>query len=78
VFGAGWAGQAVRSCDPVEVIRVWRQNLIIVALLALGIYGFVMLVRTMTRQLTRKTDRRAEDMYDEFGSARKEKDRWPV
>jgi hypothetical protein len=38
----------------------------------------VLLVRTMTRQLTRRTDRRAEDMYDEFGSARKEKDRWPV
>jgi hypothetical protein len=57
---------------------VWWQYLIIVALFVLGIYGFVMLVRTMTRQLTRKTDRRAEDMYDEFGSARKEKDRWPV
>jgi flagellar biosynthesis/type III secretory pathway M-ring protein FliF/YscJ len=62
----------------VEVITVWWQYIIIVALLALGIYGFVVLVRTMTRQLTRKTDRRAEDMYDEFDSARKEKDRWPV
>jgi len=57
---------------------VWWQDLIIVALFALGIYGFVMLVRTMTRQLTRKTDRRAEDLYDQFGSPRKEKDRWPV
>ena len=52
---------------------MWWQFLIIVALLALGIYGFVVFVRTMTRQLTRKTDRRAEDMYDEFGSARKKK-----
>ena len=57
---------------------MWWQDIIIVALFALGICSFVMLVRTMTRHLTRKTDRRAEDMYDEFGSARKEKDRWPV
>jgi hypothetical protein len=71
-------GQPVRSCNPIEVIRVWWQDIIIVALFALGIYGFVMLVRAMTRNLTRKTDRRAEDMYDEFDSARKEKDRWPV
>jgi len=78
VFGAGWTGQASRSCRPIGVIRVWWQFLIIVALLALGIYGFVVFVRTMTRQLTRKTDRRAEDMYDEFGSARKDKDRWPI
>jgi hypothetical protein len=55
------------------VISVWWQDIIIVALFALGIYGFVMLVRAMTRHLTRKTDRRAEDMYDEFGSARKKK-----
>ena len=52
--------------------------IIMVALLALGINGFVVLVRTMTRQPTRRTDRRAEDMYDGFGSARKEKDRWPI
>ena len=78
VFSAGWTGQAPRRCSLVEVITVWWQYIIVVALLALGIYGFVVLVRTMTRQLTRKTDRRAEDMYDEFGSARKEKDRWPI
>lgn len=47
--------------------------IIMVALLALGINGFVVPVRTMTRQLARKTDRRAEDMYNEFGSARKER-----
>jgi hypothetical protein len=61
-----------------EVITVWWQYIVIVAVLALGIYGFVVFVRYMTQQMTRKTDRRAEDMYDEFGSARKEKDRWPI
>jgi hypothetical protein len=45
---------------------------------AAGIYGFVVFVRHMTQQVTRETDRRAEDMYDEFGSTRKEKDRWPI
>ena len=61
-----------------EVITVWWQYIIIVAVLALGIYGFVVFVRYMTQQMTRKTDRKAEDMYDEFGSARKEKNRWPI
>jgi hypothetical protein len=74
----GLEGKNAKKTHPVEVITVWWQYIIIAALLALGIYGFVVLVRTMTRQLTRKTDRRAEDMYDEFDSARKEKDRWPI
>jgi hypothetical protein len=60
------------------VIKVWWQYIIIVAVIALGIYGFVVFARYMTQQMTRKTDRRAEDMYDEFGSARKEKGRWPI
>jgi hypothetical protein len=83
-FGAGLAGQspragrAVSERKPGEVIAVWWQYIIIMALIALGIYGFVALVRCMTQQMSRKTDRRAEDMYDEFGSARKEKDRWPI
>lgn len=61
-----------------RVITVWWQYIIIVALLAAGAYGFVVLVRYMTQQMTRKTDRRAEDMYDEFSADRKEKDRWPI
>jgi hypothetical protein len=32
----------------------------------------------MTQQVTRETDRRAEDVYSEFDSARKAKDRWPI
>ena len=57
---------------------MWWLDIIIVALLAAGVYGFVVLVRHMTQQMTRKTDRRAEDIYDEFSSARKDKDRWPI
>jgi len=69
------------SCSkeqPDEVITVWWQYIAIPALLAAGIYGFVVLVRHMTQQVTRETGRRAEDMYDEFDSNRKEKDRWPI
>ena len=57
---------------------MWWQYIVIVALLAAGIYGFVVLTRHMTQHMTRKTDRRAEDMYEEFSSARKDKDRWPI
>lgn len=57
---------------------MWWQYIAIPVLLAAGIYGFVVFVRHMTQQMTRETGRRAEDMYDEFGSARKEKDRWPI
>ena len=78
VFGTGWAGQPLRRRSPVEVIAVWWQDIIGVAVIALGIYGFVVLARYTTQQMTRKTDRTAEDMYDEFDSARKEKDRWPI
>jgi hypothetical protein len=60
------------------VITVWWQYIAIPALLAAGIYGFVVLVRHMTQQVTRETDRRAEDVYSEFDSARKAKDRWPI
>ena len=73
------AGQgSFHKKQPDEVITVWWQYIAIPALLAAGIYGFVVLVRHMTQQVTRETDRRAEDMYAEFDSARKEKDRWPI
>jgi hypothetical protein len=60
------------------VIAVWWQYIIIVAVIVAGIYGFVVLARYMTQQMTRKTERRAEDMYDEFSSNRKDKDRYSV
>ena len=57
---------------------MWWQYIIIVAVIALGIYGFVAFTRYMTQQMTRKTDRRAEDMYGGFSSARKVKGRPPI
>jgi hypothetical protein len=78
VFATGWAGMPLRRHSPVEVITAWWQYIIVVAVLALGVYGFVVLAGYMTQQMSRKTDRRAEDMYREFDSARNKKDRWPI
>jgi hypothetical protein len=38
----------------------------VVALLIFGAYGFCSIVGFETRWLTRKTDRRAEDLYDRY------------
>ena len=48
---------------------MWWMNIIVVVLLALGIFGFVMLVRLVTQRLTGETIRRAEDMYDEYADS---------
>jgi hypothetical protein len=40
--------------------------IVVVAILAAGIYGFAVLVGFHTRRLTSKTHLRAEDLYDRF------------
>ena len=57
---------------------MWWQYIVGVLAAAAIITCFVVLVRFISQQLTRKTDRRAEDMYDEFSSDRKDKDRYPI
>ena len=57
---------------------MWWQYIIGVLAAAAVIFCFVVLVRFMSRQMTRKTERRAEDMYGEFSSDRKDKDRYPI
>ena len=42
---------------------MWWMYIVVVAILAFGIYGFVSLVRFRTRSMDSKTTRRAEDMY---------------
>jgi hypothetical protein len=44
----------------------WWMYIVVVALLAAGVYGFAVLVGFHTRRLTSKTDLRAEDLYDRF------------
>jgi hypothetical protein len=48
----------------IVVVNMWWMYIIVVALMAFGIYGFVSLVRFLAQPLTSETTRRAEDMYD--------------
>lgn len=51
------------------MVNMWWIYIIVVALMALAIYGFMSLAGFETRWLTRKTDRRAEDLYDRFADS---------
>jgi hypothetical protein len=44
-------------------------DIVIVALFALGIYSFAVLCGWQTRLISRRTNRRAEDMYDEYADS---------
>lgn len=48
---------------------MWWQYVIFVAVLVLVIYIFMAVVGFRTRLLTRKTDRTAESMYDDFADS---------
>jgi hypothetical protein len=47
---------------------MWWIYIVMPILFALGVYGFLMWVGVQKRFLTRKTDRTAENMYDEYGN----------
>ena len=44
-------------------------DVVIVALFAMGIYCFAVLCGWQTRLLSRRTSRRAEDMYDDYADS---------
>ena len=48
------------------VIIMWWVDFVVPVLMALGVYSFLTIVGFRTRALTRKTDRTAEDIYDNF------------
>jgi hypothetical protein len=54
---------------------MWWMNIIVVALLAFGIFGFVSLVRLFAQRLTSETTQRAEDMYDQYADSPRERHR---
>jgi hypothetical protein len=47
---------------------MWWQYIIVAAVLSLLTYSFVVMVGYRTRLLTRKTDRTAQSMYDDYAS----------
>jgi hypothetical protein len=59
----------------IEVVNMWWTTIIVVALLAFGILGFVSMVRLFAQRLTSETTRRAEDMYDQYADSPRERHR---
>jgi hypothetical protein len=54
---------------------MWWTTIIVVALLAFGIAGFVSMVRLFSQRLTSETTRGAEDMYDQYADSPRERHR---
>jgi hypothetical protein len=48
---------------------VWWQYIIIAAVILLGIYGFLVFTRFETRNLSRRTNRTAADMYPSYADS---------
>ena len=48
---------------------MWWIYIVMPILFAVAIYGFISWTGVQKRFLTRKTDRSAEDMYDEFADS---------
>jgi hypothetical protein len=58
------------SSDGIKVIQMpWWEALLFFAAVILAIWGFVSIVGLDTRFLSRRTDRTAKDMYDEFADS---------
>jgi hypothetical protein len=49
-----------------EVVRMWWIYVVVVAVLAFGVYAFLTLVGVRTRWLTRRTERTVESMYPNY------------
>jgi hypothetical protein len=59
----------------VEVNVQWWMYIVVIAVLAFGIYGFVSLVRLGTRWMTGETTRRPEEMYDQYADSSRKRHR---
>ena len=61
-----WPQGKVEGVTRELVIKMWWIYIVMPILFALAIYGFISWTGVEARLLTRKTERTAEDMYDEF------------
>ncbi len=69
------------SCRPkcqvwMKVTDVWWQYIIIAAVLIFGVYCFWKLVDYRSRAMSRKSDRTAESMYDNYADSHPEQRRY--
>jgi len=53
----------------------WWGTVLFLAAVVLAIWGFMSIVGFRTRTLTRKTDRRAEDLYPNYAGSQRERHR---
>ena len=58
-----------------EVRHMWWQYVLIGLFLVGGIFAFGWLIRYGTRVITRRTDQRAEDLYDSYANDRRPRSR---
>jgi hypothetical protein len=49
----------------------WWGTVLFLAVVVLAIWGFLSIVGFNTRTFTRKTDRRAEDLYEDYADPRR-------
>ncbi len=65
-LGTGTSGGRGARAD--GVTQMWL-DVVIVALFIVGIYCFAVLTGWQTRLISRRTKRRAEDMYDQYADS---------
>ena len=71
MFAANRAGMGTvggRGARADGVTQMWL-DVVIVALFVVGIYSFAVLCGWQTRLISRRTNRRAEDMYDDYADS---------
>ena len=73
--GAGMATVGGRGARTDGVTHMWL-DIGIVVLLIVGIYCFTVLIGFERRSLTRRTNRRAEDMYDQYADSPRKQRRY--
>jgi len=71
-----WEAVEVVSQGLKAIEMWWMDDLIVPALLILGIYCFVVMVGFRTRMLTRKTNRAAEDLYPRYADSLKKQQKY--
>jgi hypothetical protein len=74
---AGQSGHRIGAAARIEVIQMpWWEIVLFLMAVAVAIWGFLALVGLDTRVLTRRTERRAEDLYRDYASLTRKQRRY--
>jgi hypothetical protein len=58
------------------MMKMWWTYIVVVPLFALGIYGFILLARTETGWLSRRTTRTVDSTYDSYADSLRKQRRY--